>query len=170
MRNLQTKDDRMSVVDPHNEATYHVIEIPSTLADAKKPEVHILADVDRCGYDEDSSFAIKLALEEAMTNAVRHGNGGDATKSITVRYAVTPEMCVICVRDQGKGFAPGNIPDPTAPERLSLPCGRGIMLMRAYMSEVEYRCEGREVRLVKMNPRFRRRRTKGGSETAGDLG
>ena len=144
----------MNGVDPHNEATYHVIEIPSTLTDAKKPEVHILAEIDRCGYDEDSSFAIKLALEEAMTNAVRHGNGGDASKHITVRYAVTPEMCVICVRDEGTGFRPKEIPDPTAPDRLSLPCGRGIMLMRAYMTDVEYRDDGREVRLVKLNPNF----------------
>jgi len=149
----------MSVVDPNNEATYRVIEIPSTLADAKKPEVHILAEVDRCGYDEDSSFAIKLALEEAMTNAVRHGNGGDASKHIIVRYAVTPEVCVICVRDEGKGFSPGTIPDPTAPDRLSLPCGRGIMLMKAYMTDVEYRCNGREVRMVKRNPKARRKRS-----------
>ncbi|HRX83966.1 MAG TPA: ATP-binding protein [Phycisphaerae bacterium] len=145
----------MNVVDPHNEATYRVIEIPSTLADAKKPEVHILAEVERCGYDEDSSFAIKLALEEAMTNAVRHGNSGDATKHVTVRYAVTPEMCVICVRDEGPGFVPGEIPDPTAPDRLSLPCGRGIMLMKAYMTDVEYRANGREVRMVKRNPQYR---------------
>ena len=148
----------MSVVDPQNESTYQVIEIPSTLADAKKPEVHILAEVERCGFDEDSSFAIKLALEEAMTNAVRHGNGGDGTKSITVRYAVTPEVCVICVRDEGPGFRPAEIPDPTAPDRLSLPCGRGIMLMRAYMTDVEYRCNGREVRLVKENPKSRRKK------------
>jgi serine/threonine-protein kinase RsbW len=147
----------MTVVDPHNEATYRVIEIPSTLADAKKPEIHILAEVERCGYDEDASFAIKLALEEAMTNAVRHGNAGDASKHVTVRYAVTPELCVICVRDEGKGFAPAEIPDPTAPDRLSLPCGRGIMLMRAYMTDVEYRADGREVRMVKRNPKHRRK-------------
>jgi len=149
----------MSAVDPYNESTYNVIEIPSTLADAKKPEVHILAEVERCGYDEDASFAIKLALEEAMTNAVRHGNCGDATKRIIVRYAVTPEMCVICVRDEGPGFRPKDIPDPTAPDRLSLPSGRGIMLMKAYMNDVEYRCDGREVRMVKRNPKFRGKRS-----------
>jgi serine/threonine-protein kinase RsbW len=144
----------MNAVDPHNEATYHVIEIPSTLADAKKPELQILADVDACGYNEDASFAIKLALEEAMTNAVRHGNRGDSSKHVIVRYAVSPEMCVICVRDEGDGFQPSNIPDPTAPDRLSLPCGRGIMLIRAYMSDVEYRAAGREVRMVKLNPDY----------------
>ena len=142
----------MTVADPHNEDTYRVIEIPSTLAAAKEPEAHIIDDVMACGYDEDSTFAVKLALEEAMTNAVRHGNRGDAGKKITIRYAVSPEMMVICVRDEGEGFHPDGIPDPTKPERLSLPCGRGIMLMRAYMTDIEYRCGGREVRMVKMNP------------------
>ena len=95
-----------------------------------------------------------FALEEAMTNAVRHGNGGDASKRVVVRYAVSPEMCVICVRDEGTGFEPAKIPDPTAPDRLSLPCGRGIMLIRAYMTDVEYRASGREVRMVKLNPDY----------------
>jgi serine/threonine-protein kinase RsbW len=144
----------MNLADPHNESTYHAIEIPSTLVDAKQPEVHILAEVEACGYDEDSTFAIKLALEEAMTNAVRHGNGGDAGKKIFVRWAVSEELVVICVRDEGPGFQPQEIPDPTAPERISLPCGRGIMLMRAYMSEVDFRADGREVRMVKYNPNW----------------
>lgn len=152
----------MTNMDPHNEDTYRVVVIPSTLTDAKRPAAQILADVVSCGYDEDSTFAIKLALEEAMTNAVRHGNAGDEAKHITVRYAVSPEMVVICVRDEGPGFCPERVPDPTDPDRISLPCGRGIMLIRAYMSEVAYRCDGREVRMVKHNPAASkgRRRTK----------
>lgn len=142
----------MTHVDPNNEATYRVIVVPNNLVDAKKPEAIILKEVVACGFDEDSTFAIKLALEEAMTNAVRHGNAGDVGKTITVRYAVTPEKVIICVRDEGTGFQPECIPDPTQPDRLSLPCGRGIMLMKAYMNEVEYRCNGREVRMVKLNP------------------
>jgi serine/threonine-protein kinase RsbW len=143
----------MNLADPDNEATYREMVIPSTLVDAKRPEAFILEEVAACGYDEDATFAIKLALEEAMTNAVRHGNGNDPTKRITVRYAVTPERVVICVRDEGPGFRPECVPDPTEPDRLSLPCGRGIMLMKAYMTNVEYRADGREVRMEKINPR-----------------
>ncbi len=145
----------MTNADPHNEDTYTVIEIDSSLAAAKLPESRILEDVVRCGYDEDATFAIKLALEEAMTNAVRHGNARDEKKKITVRWAVSPEMVVICVRDEGRGFDPDQIPDPTAPERIALPSGRGIMLMRAYMTEVTFRCGGREVRMVKVNAKRR---------------
>ena len=141
----------MTVADPYNEETFKVIEIPSTLADAKIPEQHIISDIEECGYDEDSTFAIKLALEEAMTNAVRHGNCGDPGKKIVVRYAVSPERVAIAIRDEGEGFRPCSVPDPTHPDRLSLPCGRGIMLMKAYMSEVEYRDNGREVFMVRDN-------------------
>jgi len=147
----------MTPVDPHNvdshqEDEFKVIEIQSTLAEAKRPESLILKEIESSGYDEDSTFAIKLALEEAMTNAVRHGNCGDSNKKVRVRYVVTPKHVVICVRDEGEGFCPDNIPDPTTPDRLSLPCGRGIMLIRAYMNEVEYRENGREICMTKFNP------------------
>lgn len=142
----------MTAVDPHNEDSFKVIEIQSTLTEAKRPETLILREIESSGYDEDSTFAIKLALEEAMTNAVRHGNCGDACKKVRVRYAITPQRVVICVRDEGKGFCPDAIPDPTEPDRLSLPCGRGIMLIRAYMNEVEYREDGREICMTKINP------------------
>lgn len=144
----------MSEVDPNNEDTYRHITVPSTLTDAKKPEQEILRELKRCGYDEDASFAIKLALEEAMTNAVRHGNQCDCNKNIHVRYAVTPHVVVICVRDEGCGFCPDHVPDPTSPDRIALPSGRGIMLINAYMNEVQYRCDGREIRMVKRNPRY----------------
>ena len=138
-------------LNPKIERSLHVVEIVSTLQAAKTPEQAILRDVEGCGYCEDATFAIKLALEEAMTNAVKHGNGNDPTKRIVVRYSVTPERAVILVRDQGPGFEPAAVPDPTHPDRLPLPSGRGIMLMRAYMTEVYYRAGGAEVCLIKRN-------------------
>lgn len=138
-------------LDPDIEASLSVIEIDSTLQAAKEPERIILAEVDRCGYCEDATFAIKLALEEAMTNAIKHGNRNDPSKRITIRHSVTPERVVILVRDQGAGFHPATVPDPTKADRLPLPSGRGIMLMRAYMTEVYYRAGGTEVCLVKQN-------------------
>ncbi|GJM24297.1 MAG: hypothetical protein DHS20C16_07120 [Phycisphaerae bacterium] len=147
----------MTPVDPQNfdsprDDEFKVIEIQSTLTEAKQPEAVILKEIENSGYDEDSTFAIKLALEEAMTNAVRHGNCGDANKKVRVRYIVSPRRVIICVRDEGCGFSPEEIPDPTTPDRLSLPCGRGIMLIRAYMNEVEYREDGREICMTKINP------------------
>ena len=125
------------------------VVVPNNLRAAKKPEDQILAALERSGYSADTIFAIKLALEEAMTNAVKHGNRNDPTKHITIRYAVSATKAVIVIRDEGAGFKPDSIPDPTTPDRLPVPSGRGIMLIGAYMDEVVYRDNGREVRFVK---------------------
>jgi serine/threonine-protein kinase RsbW len=127
------------------------IVIHSTLAATKGPEHDILEEVESCGYGEEDVFAIKLAVEEALSNAVCHGNCNDPAKTITVRYRVTPEKATIIIRDEGCGFCPDEVPDPTAPENLESPRGRGIMLMRAYMSDVCYNQRGNEVTLVKVN-------------------
>ena len=88
-------------------------------------------------------------MEEAFTNAIKHGNRCDASKTVTVRYAVNMEMVAIIVRDEGNGFIPDDVPDPTSPDRLPVPSGRGIMLLRAYMDKVEYRDHGRELYFMK---------------------
>lgn len=139
----------MTEVDPNNEATFHVCVIPSDLRATAVPKQAILDDLQRNNYRDEEMFGIKLALEEALTNAVKHGNQSDQAKKIIVRYAITEHKAVIVVRDEGPGFAPDQIPDPTQPDRLPLPSGRGIMLMRAYMDVVEYRDQGREVYFVK---------------------
>lgn len=141
----------MDQPDPHNEKSFKEIRVQSTLQEAKLPEKAILEDVEKHGFGPETIFAIKLALEEAMTNAVKHGNANDPDKFVHVRFAVSSECAVIIVRDDGPGFNPADVPDPTAPERLSQPSGRGIMLMGAYMDEVKYRDKGREVYMLKKN-------------------
>jgi len=125
--------------------------IPSDLAAAKVSEQRILGEIEQHNYSEVSRFAVKLALEEAITNAIKHGNRNDPTKHITIRFRVTPEETVIWLTDEGNGFDPTSVPDPTLDENLSKPNGRGIMLMRAYMDEVSFGQAGRQVRLVKLN-------------------
>jgi len=135
------------------EPAFTELVIPNDLRSAKQAARTILASAAAHGYNEDECFAIKLALEEAMTNAVKHGNRNKPDRHITVRYAVGPQRVVITVADEGCGFDPSSVPDPTLPERLWLPSGRGIMLMRAYMDEVVYNAKGNEVRLVKVKQR-----------------
>jgi serine/threonine-protein kinase RsbW len=139
----------MVTVDPDNESTFRVLTIPSTLKAAREPEEVIMKEAEANGFCEEELFALKLALEEAMTNAVKHGNGCDPDKQVIVRYAVTAEKLVVVVTDEGPGFQPDTVPDPTTPDRLPLPNGRGIMLMRAYMDHVDYRKNGREVYMMK---------------------
>ena len=141
----------MAQSDSTGEPAFREIMIAATLEAAKAPEVEILGAVRACGFPEESAFGIKLALEEALINAVKHGCRHDSDKSIAVRYDINSERAIIVVRDCGCGFDPELVPDPTEPTRLTLPSGRGIMLMRAYMDVVEYRDNGREVYLLKHN-------------------
>lgn len=141
----------MSDRDPQHDESFEFFDVPSTLEAVKAPEKAILNEIERHGYSEEAVFAIKLALEEALTNAVKHGNQNDPAKRVRVRFAITEHKAVIIVSDEGKGFDPEEIPDPTTPDRISLPSGRGIMLMRAYMTHVEYRENGTELFMLKRN-------------------
>ncbi|TVQ60021.1 MAG: ATP-binding protein [Phycisphaerales bacterium] len=112
-------------------------------------ETRMLGAVRRHGYPEASEFALRLAFEEAVINAFRHGHKNlpdDA--AITLDWKVEPHQTTICVEDQGPGFDPKKIPDPTLDENLECPTGRGIMLIKAYMSEVRYEAQGRRVVMV----------------------
>lgn len=127
----------------------HTVAIPSDLTAARDIEDQILKKTESLGYSPECAFAIRLALEEAMVNAHKHGNRGDRNKKIVVSYDVTPQRVVIRIRDEGRGFEPRLVPDPTAPDRISLPDGRGIMLMHAYLDAVNFSTQGNEVELVK---------------------
>ncbi len=125
------------------------LKIASDLEEARRLEESILRQASEKGYTDSELFAIKLALEEGLTNAIRHGNRLDPDKTVEVSYEVTNEHIHIDIADQGPGFVPCDVPDPTADENIEKPCGRGIMLMRVYMDEVEYNERGNRVHLLK---------------------
>jgi serine/threonine-protein kinase RsbW len=93
---------------------------------------------------------VRLALEEALINAVKHGNQLDPNKKVRVIYRVLRERFDIVITDEGPGFDPKDVPDPTAMENLERPCGRGLLLMRHYMTEVVYNTRGNSVRMSKL--------------------
>ena len=128
-----------------------VSTIASDLRTARQLEESLLREVGRFGYSEGSIFAIKLALEEALNNAIRHGNRCDCSKKVTVKVELDEQQMCISVADEGKGFDPAAVPDPTADENLEKPSGRGIMLMRAFMDDVHYSNSGKEICMRKRN-------------------
>ncbi|MCL2700927.1 MAG: ATP-binding protein [Phycisphaerae bacterium] len=128
-----------------------VSTIASDLRQARQLEDSLIHEVGRFGYSEAAVFAIKLALEEAINNAIRHGNRCDPDKRVTVRVELDTAEMSISVTDEGPGFNPGTVPDPTADENLEKPSGRGIMLMRAYMDDVHYNQRGNEICMCKRN-------------------
>jgi len=125
------------------------LTIPSDTAEGMKAQNRILNSLERLGYTERDLFGMRLALEEALVNAIKHGNGQADDKVVRIACELDDESARVVIRDQGDGFDPGDVPDPTAEENLDRPCGRGIMLMRSFMTEVSYADKGREVTLVK---------------------
>ena len=111
----------------------------------------LLEELQAKGYSQVAVFAVRLAVEEALNNAIRHGNAMDPCKTAELIYEVTEECVDIRVSDEGPGFDCRDIPDPTLDENLDKPTGRGLMLMRAYMDKVEYNDKGNELHMVKFN-------------------
>ena len=135
-----------------DDAALTEVIVPSDLRCVREPEARLIAELRHNGYDDDTVFAIKLAFEEAVTNAVKHGNCNDRSKKVQLRYYVDPERVIFMVRDEGCGFCPDTVPDPTTDENLERPSGRGLMLMNSYMTKVRYSECGNEVWLLKVKP------------------
>jgi serine/threonine-protein kinase RsbW len=101
------------------------------------------------GFGERDIFGMRLALEEAVVNAIKHGHKGDSSLVARIRYHVTSHEAVAVVEDQGQGFDPTQVPDPLAEENLERSSGRGLLLMRAYLTWVRFNRRGNVVTLCK---------------------
>ena len=123
--------------------------IPSDTAEGKRILDEVLGQLELYRWLERDIFSVHLAMEEALVNAIKHGNGLDRSKRVRVTCKMSPERVWIQVIDEGPGFELADVPDPTAAENLERPCGRGIMLMRSFMSRVEYNETGNAVVMEK---------------------
>jgi serine/threonine-protein kinase RsbW len=109
----------------------------------------ILAEMAAAGYRDRDIFDVRLALEEAIVNAVKHGNRCDPGKKVFVRFRVDAEQVVAEIEDQGPGFDPQRVPDPTEEENLERSSGRGLLLIRAYTTWMRYNDRGNCLTLCK---------------------
>ena len=108
--------------------------------------------MNRVGISEDVAFGIDMAVREAVTNAVLHGNKLDSAKIAEVDLKKSPEGLEISVRDQGPGFNPNDVADPTKEENIMRTSGRGIFFMRNFMDQVDWSVNpggGTTVRMIK---------------------
>lgn len=101
------------------------------------------------GVQEEIIFDIHVGFEEALRNAMIHGNQQDSEKKVLVETEVTGESVTILVEDEGEGFEPGELPDPTHGDNLLRESGRGVYLIKHLMDEVRYENGGRRVIMVK---------------------
>lgn len=133
----------------HPSIAFEVV-IPSDLAEGRRVQDDIEAALQSAGYGDRDIFAIKLALEEALVNAIKHGNQMDPEKRVSVWYTVAADRFDVKIADEGPGFNPADVPDPTQPENLERPCGRGVFLIRNLMTTVEYLGVGNVVTMSKL--------------------
>lgn len=97
--------------------------------------------------NEDYYGNILIALTEAVTNAIQHGNKYDPEKNINLQFVPNQKELVFTIKDQGTGFDFNNLPDPTEPDNIQKPHGRGIYLMKHLADKVKFSDNGRAVEL-----------------------
>jgi len=108
--------------------------------------------IKRAGISDEAAFGIDMAVREAVTNAVIHGNRQNSDKVVDLTLRSSPDAVEIIVHDQGEGFNPGEVPDPTEDANLLKTSGRGIFFMRTFMDEVDWLTRpegGTTVRMIK---------------------
>src|SRR3972149_1898800 len=108
---------------------------------------HIIDDV--TGMSENAAFALSLALTEALTNAIVHGNKNNPGKKVFTKILIRPDKVVLRVADEGKGFDHETLQDPTRKENLLKQTGSGIYFIRHFMDEVKFNTTGNEITMVK---------------------
>lgn len=124
------------------------ITVPSLVDNIRIIESFIDNAKDRFHINEDIYGNIMVAVTEAVNNAIRHGNRFDKDKNVQLTLSVNDNLVRFEVEDEGTGFDPTNLPDPTAPENLETPGGRGIFLIQALADEVVFTNEGRHVAIT----------------------
>ncbi|MGI8982301.1 MAG: ATP-binding protein [Pirellulaceae bacterium] len=123
--------------------------IPSRTEAAEQIIDALLARLEAERWNSQEVFGVHIAVEEALVNAITHGNKEDPSKSLHIRMQSSPQQLRVEIVDEGSGFDPGQVPDPTHPDRLNMPHGRGLMLMHSFMTHVEYKGRGNELVMEK---------------------
>ncbi len=113
----------------------------------------IVAAAERHHYPKASIFALRLSLQEAVSNAFRHGHKDlPPSTPVAIEYDVADARIRVAIQDQGPGFDPSSVPDPTLETNLEIPSGRGLFLMKAYMESLTYNASGNRLEMVYRHP------------------
>jgi serine/threonine-protein kinase RsbW len=123
------------------------IQIPSLAENIRIIESFIDNAKERFCLDDDIYGNIMIAVTESVNNAIKHGNKGNKSKNVLLTLSLNESILKFVVEDEGEGFDFNNLPDPTAPENIDKPSGRGIFLMKHLSDEVHFRANGQVVEL-----------------------
>ena len=124
------------------------IKIPSLAENIRVVESFIDNAKEKFSLDDDIYGNIMIAVTESVNNAIKHGNNFNKTKNVSLSLFLDDKMIRFIIKDEGAGFDFNSLPDPTAPENLEQPGGRGIFLMRHLSDEVRFTEQGSVVELL----------------------
>ncbi len=124
--------------------------LPSTLTAYHDFVQEVLGGLESLGWSKEVLFGVHMALEESISNAVRHGNKHDPSKSVHVECELSDKRFYARISDEGAGYDPSVVPDCCNAENLEVPGGRGLALIKAYMTNVEHCENGKCVVLEKL--------------------
>jgi anti-sigma regulatory factor (Ser/Thr protein kinase) len=109
----------------------------------------ILSALDSYGYPDEIIRKMKITLTELLVNAILHGNNRDFSKKVTIGHLIAKSKVVISIMDEGDGFDPDELLDPTLPENLTKDCGRGLFIVKHYVDEVCFNETGNRITITK---------------------
>lgn len=125
------------------------LEFPSDPANLSKVEGLVDQICESYNINEDYYGNILIAITEAVNNAIDHGNKRDVSKMVVIDYFDENNTDIIfTIKDQGSGFDFDNLPDPTDPENIEKPNGRGIFLMKNLADKVLFEDQGKSVQIT----------------------
>lgn len=123
--------------------------IPNDTAEARDVQERIIGLMEQNAWPMRDCFGVRLSLEEALVNAIKHGNRMDPAKKVYIACELTDDEVTVVIEDQGDGFKIEEVPDPTEDDNLEKPGGRGIMLIRSFMTGFEYNEKGNQLTMSK---------------------
>jgi serine/threonine-protein kinase RsbW len=124
------------------------ISVPSLAENIRMIESFIDNAREKFHLNDDIYGNIMIAVTESVNNAIKHGNKNDKGKNVDLSLLIEDNALKFTIKDEGDGFDYTHLPDPTAPENLEKPGGRGIFLMKHLSDEVQFRANGKEVELT----------------------
>lgn len=126
-----------------------VVKIPSDIKYTRRVSSGVLESLASYRMSESDIFDIKLCVEEAVINAITHGNRRDKRKPVKISHWIEDNRLNVEVEDAGGGFDYKGLSDPTAGDNLMKGSGRGVYLIKSLMDEVEYNEVGNKVKMIK---------------------
>ena len=125
--------------------------IPNDTEAAREVQERIVGLMEQNAWPMRDCFGVRLALEEALVNAIKHGNRLDPLKKVEIEFTVAKTRFEVHITDEGPGYVPAEVPDCKADENLTRPGGRGLFLMRHYMTEVVVEPPGNRLFMTKIH-------------------